>query len=291
MSYGDGGDSTTWDDITVWLDAGLPFHTASTPVPGHPAPASSSSSSFAPRSDAYVLFVDDLEALEALAPSARAARRFMSTVLNHLAPAAADASSGGAERHRRHVLTVVAHGRQDPYSARSRKQQQYGSGGGARGGTAITTFASGFGENIFSPAVCRAPYTAPGTGTTTGTVGQDWNLCCRNICATGAFAASIQAQIFHSRVNAVGPSVPFPCNRADATVCIQPLASGYSSEVHGIITIAVSSPLQGAAAGGDPGRASVRPSTAAAAAAGPLVLHYKALDSGIRCTVSTSITK
>ena len=67
---------------------------------------------------------------------------------------------------------------------------------------------------------------------------------------------------------------------------IQPLASGYSSEVHGIITVAVSSPMQGA--GGAPGRQAQGAAAGAGVGAGPLVLHYKALDSGIRCTVSTN---
>ena len=78
----------------------------------------------------------------------------------------------------------------------------------------------------------------------------------------------------------------YPRSRADATVRIQPLASGYSSEVHGIITVAVSSPMQGA--GGAPGRQPQGAAAGAGVGAGPLVLHYKALDSGIRCMVSTN---
>jgi len=184
VSYGDdsassGHGATTWKDLTAWLDAGLPFHAAPAMTSNASASASasspsSSSSSSARGPDTYVLFIDDLEALEALAPSAGAARRFMSAVLDHLVPAAAanvSSPAGGASCPRR-LLTVVAYGRQDPHGARSRKQRQYGGGGGgARGGTTVMTFASGYGENIFFPRCLQGALPGGGHGDADGSVG------------------------------------------------------------------------------------------------------------------------
>ena len=88
-------------------------------------------------------------------------------------------------------------------------------------------------------------------------------------------------------------------DRADATIRIQPLTSGYSSEVHGIITITVHSSLQGIIPPSDPESQSshgtrnipssigIRENKVSAAGTGTLILHYKALDTGIRCTLSS----
>ena len=89
-------------------------------------------------------------------------------------------------------------------------------------------------------------------------------------------------------------------DRADATIRIQPLTSGYSSEVHGIITITVHSSLQGIIPlseqeGSQSSHGTrilsssigIRENKASAAGTGTLVLHYKALDTGIRCTLSS----
>ena len=88
---------------------------------------------------------------------------------------------------------------------------------------------------------------------------------------------------------------------ADATIRIQPLTSGYSSEVHGIITITVHSSLQGTIPSSEHegsqsshgtrtipcNSVGIRDNKASATGNGTLVLHYKALDTGIRCTLSS----
>ena len=227
----------SWADLQRWQAGGMPFC------------PSSSSSSLGTRvaSDEYALCIDDLEAIEAIAPSAHAARTFISRILMHMSTIPTPA---GEPHVRRQISTVVAYGRQNPHSQSSSKQSSTHSG--------ITSFSHGYGENIFFPNCLQGA------------------LHSRTARAAGGFEPMLSEYLRY---------------RADVIVRIQPLTSGYSSEVHGIISVTVNSSLQGSnasSANATQGSSvvSTRESSRGGTNTDALVLHYKALDTGIRCTLS-----
>ena len=162
----------TWDDLVFWQKAGMPFRVPISSLSSEQqvqeetittASSSSSSSSSAVNND-YVLCVDDLEALEVVAPSAQASRTFLSYILMHIKPivttesnAAINTTRGLTNQSTSAITTVIAYGRQNPYSSSSSQQSPIRSGN-------ITSFSSGYGENIFFPSCLQGSLYNPGHG-------------------------------------------------------------------------------------------------------------------------------
>lgn len=223
-----------WRDLLRWQTDGMPFC---------PSSSSFSGGNNNDDDDEYALCIDDLEAIEAIAPTAQAARSFVSLILMRMSSIS---TPEGELRAHHKISTVVAYGRQNPHSESSSKQSTTHSG--------ITSFSHGYGENIFFPNCLQGA------------------LFSRTATAAGGFEPMLSEYLRY---------------RADAVVRIQPLTSGYSSEVHGIISVTVNSSLQGSrTTSTNASVVSKRDSGRNATNTDVLMLHYKALDTGIRCTLS-----
>lgn len=80
--------------------------------------------------------------------------------------------------------------------------------------------------------------------------------------------------------------------RCDVCVCVQALSSGYSSEVHGLFTVTQTATQSSSDAsrrciGKDTNNSAIG-SVKSASAVQRQVVHYKALDSGVRCCLSNN---
>ena len=114
----------------------------------------------------YVLCIDDVEALEVVAPTAQASRAFLSYILMHIKPIINTESNTTintttAWTNQSAITTVIAYGRQNPYSSSSSQQSSVRSGN-------ITSFSSGYGENIFFPTCLQGSLYNPGHGQMAG---------------------------------------------------------------------------------------------------------------------------
>ena len=165
--------SYTWDDLVRWQKAGMPFRVPSSPLSSEQQlqEETITSATTALNND-YVLCIDDLEALEVVAPSAQASRSFLSYILMHIKPivttesitainTATVSSINHDSTNQSTITTVIAYGRQNPYSSSSSQQSPIRSGN-------ITSFSSGYGENIFFPSCLQGSLYNPGHGHNAG---------------------------------------------------------------------------------------------------------------------------
>ena len=180
VSFGNSSTTTTetterthsWDDLVLWQKVGMPFHTPTSLPPSEQSlqketiTTAAASSSSASLNKEYVLCIDDLEALEVVAPTAQASRAFLSYILMRIKPIINTESNTTintttAWTNQSTITTVIAYGRQNPYSSSSSQQSSVRSGN-------ITSFSSGYGENIFFPTCLQGSLYNPGHGQMAG---------------------------------------------------------------------------------------------------------------------------
>jgi hypothetical protein len=229
---------TSWQGLMTWLSIGAPFSLQMGPN-GLPIANTNPSVSPGDNQRRFSVVIDDLEALEALAPSAQAARAFCVNLCQMLS---SSSSSGSTSQDsvlgstgddstgdtRSSISTLVAYGRQCPYSMNYSKATS--SSSSLYGGSTQSFFNS-----------------------------------------TNSLHTDVMS---HAGGNNAEPMLSeYSRYRADVTVCVQPLVSGYSSEVHGVITIKSGGLMN-------------QPSGIKAPSE-CILLHFKALDSGVRCALST----
>ena len=216
----------------------------------------------------YSIVIDDLDALEMYAPDARTARIFMSKLIQSLAESRGSSGPGST------VASAVSSSSTGVAVTSLHAKE------GAKGD--ICTIAA-YGRQMLSHVNERSNYDR-------------------------FFPSSLRVNSVSCGDDSFEPTLTEYCRyRCDLCVCVQALTSGYSSEVHGLFTIvhthtarsssssnsssSTSSSYTGLIGGGGVHRSNRGDHLSKARSAmSTQVLHYKALDSGVKCCLSTDLS-